>query len=162
MEAVMKETKEVKKEFSDLKFVRLSISRPEDVGGAVMLFNSIPRELFEQVKDVDFDIEKVFQLSSKILANPTILFYILIDSEDKIKGIFWAEANILSGSIDVFILSIDKEYQFGDAIKETLKFIQDEIQENAKVRMITTRVAKYENTGFKEIGTLMEIQNKGT
>ena len=53
--------------FSDLEFVRLQITKPEDVNAATMLFNMIPRELFEQVKDRSFDIDKLYRLSNKLV-----------------------------------------------------------------------------------------------
>ena len=143
--------------FLDLQFVRLSIEKPEQVNSMLMLFDRIPRELFEQVKDNSFDIDKIYKFAQSILSNPMNQFYVLVHDK-KIKGIFWAAANVLCDLIDVHILSIDKEYQFDDAIAGTLKFINT-FQEDAKVRIVASRTAKYEKAGFEKTKTVMEIQN---
>ena len=141
---------ETKKQFTDLQFVRVT---------QALLFHNIPRYLFEQVKDRTFDIDRLFRLSERMLLDPTHLFFVLIDEDNQIKGIFWASANVLHDAIDVTVLSIDKEYQFGDAIKETLKFI-DTFQKNATVRILASRTAAYEKAGFKKTKTMMVIKNK--
>ena len=140
----------VEKKFEDLTFER--VTQP-------LLFSYIPKYLFEQVRDRSFDIDRLMRFSDRLLADPAQLFYVLIDDEKKIKGIFWAALNALNNCIDVVLLSIDKEYQFGDAIKKTLEFI-DTFQKDATVRIITTRAAAYEKAGFKKIKTVMEIKNK--
>ena len=124
-----------------------------------MLFHNIPRYLFEQVKDRSFDIDRLYRLSETLLSNPTILFYVLIDDENQIKGVFWANANILSNCIDVIVFSIDKEYQFGEAMKETLKFIAT-FQKDATVRVLESRTKALEEIGFKKTKTMMVIENK--
>ena len=141
---------ETKKQFTDLEFVR--VTQP-------LLFHNIPKYLFEQVKDRSFDINRLYRLSERLLLDPTNLFYVLIDEEKQIKGIFWANANVIDNSIDVSLLSIDKEYQFGSAIKETLKFI-DTFQKDATIRILTSRIAKYRDAGFKKTKTMMVIENK--
>ncbi len=145
--------------FSDLEFVRLAIEKPQDIGGSMMLFKTIPRELFEQVKDDDLDIDKLYQLSQSLLSNSMVQFYILVDKDNKIKGVLWGFANVLFNSIDIVLLSVDKEYQFDDAIEETLKFIKS-WQEDAKIRIVTTRTSAYEKAGF-EISkkTIMEVKS---
>lgn len=146
-------------DFSDLKFVQINNpgTSPEIID---MVFRRIPRELFEQVKDVEFDIEILYQYPSKFISGVNTRFYVLTDDEDVIKGILWAYLNLLTESIDVHILSIDKEYQIGNAIKKTLEFIrswQGE-DENLKIRIISTRPRPYERAGFvKSKRILLEI-----
>ena len=149
----------MEKKFSDLKFVR--INNPGTSLEIInMVFRRIPKELFEQVKDVEFNIELLYQAPSKFINNLNTMFYVLIDNDDKIKGILWAYINILTEKIQVNILSIDKEYQFSDAIVKTLEFIrswQGE-NENLKIQIITTRTHAYEKAGFeKSEHILMEI-----
>lgn len=139
------------KKFEDLKFER--ITQP-------LLFNYIPKYLFEQVKDWEIDIDKLCKLSETFLNNPCSLFFVLVDDNNQIQGIFWANANIINNCIDVILLSINKEYQFDDAIKNTLNFINT-LQENATVRILASRTAKYEKAGFKKTKTLMEIKING-
>ena len=143
-------TTKVKKKFEDLEFVRVTQS---------LLFWMIPPYLFKQIKDRSFDIDRLYRLSERLLSDPTQLFYVLTDKEKQIKGIFWASANIINNTIDVAVLSIDKQYQFDNAIKKTLDFI-DTFQKNATIRISTTRTAKYQKAGFKKTKTIMEIQNK--
>ncbi len=140
---------ETKKKFEDLEFVR--VTQP-------LLFHNIPKQLFEQVKDRSFDIDRLYRLSERLLSDPTQLFYVLIDEDKKIKGVFWAGANVLENAIDIVLLSIDKEYQFGDALKQTLKFVNT-FQKNATIRILAARTAAYEKAGFKKTKTMVEFQN---
>ena len=136
--------------FEDLTFVR--INNPSTSLEIIdMVFRRIPRELFEQVKDVEFNIELLYRTPSSFINNVNTRFYVLIDDKDKIKGILWAYINILTEKIQINILSIDKEYQFGDAIEKTLEFVRDwqGENENLKIQIITTEPHLYENAGWK-------------
>ena len=151
MEAVLE-----KKTFADLRFVRVA-GKPDIVD---MLFRQIPRELFEQVKDVEFNVDLLYQYPSKFIGGINTRFYMLVDEDDKIKGLLWAFVNLLTESIDVQVLSIEKEYQFGDALKETEKFIRSWLgeNENLKIQIITTRPHAYQRNGWtKSKQVLMEI-----
>lgn len=143
------QTKVEKKKFEDLKFVRVT---------QALLFRQIPKYLFEQIKDRSFDIDRLYRLSDKIISDLMQLFYVLVDDESKIKGVFWASANIIHNSIDVTVLSIDKEYQFSDAIKRTVEFI-DTFQKDATIRILVAKTAAYEKAGFKKKEILMEYHN---
>lgn len=157
-------TTEEKKTFNDLKFVRITGS-PDIVD---MFFRQIPKELFEQIKDVNFNIDLLYQYPSRFISGIYQRFYVLVDDDDKIKGILWAYINILTETIQVHILSIDKEYQRksmiddSDALKETVKFIrswQGE-NENLKITGITTRPHACRKNGWKKSKyVLMEISD---
>ncbi|KKM21134.1 hypothetical protein LCGC14_1638480 [marine sediment metagenome] len=149
----------MEKKFSDLKFVRINNqgTSPEIID---MVFRQIPKKLFEQVKDVEFNIDLLYQAPSRFISNANTMFYVLTNDTDIIKGILWAYVNILTEKIQVNILSIDKEYQFSDAIEKTLEFIrswQGE-NENLKIQIVTIRTKAYEEAGFeKSKHILMEI-----
>lgn len=137
--------------FEDLKFVR--IDKPD-------LMRFIPRELFSQVKDHTFNIDKIYELAPTFIKNPLVRFYALVDEDSKVKGILWAYVNLLNEKIQVNILSVDKEYQFDNALEKTLEFIrswQGE-DENLKIQIMTTRPHPYEKLGFaKSKQIIMEI-----
>ena len=139
---------EEKKTFSDLKFVRIT-GTPDIVD---MMFRQIDRGLFEQIKDVDFNIDLLYQYPSKFIGGINTMFYLLVEENEKIKGILWAYLNILTESIDVHVLSIDKEYQDGSALKKTLEFIRGWMgkNENLKVKIITKRPQVYRRNGWKD------------
>lgn len=130
-------------DFNNLKFIRITGS-PEIVD---MVFRRIPRELFEQVKDVEFNIDLLYKVPSRFISNVNTRFYVLTDDEDVIKGILWAYINILTGKIQVNILSIDKEYQFSDALEKTLEFVKS-WNEGLKIQIVTTEPHLYEKAGF--------------
>lgn len=138
-------------DFNDLKFV--SINNPGTSPEIIdMVFRRIPKELFEQVKDIEFNIDLLYKVPSRFISNANTKFYVLTDDEDKIKGVLWAYINILTEKIQVNILSIDKEYQFSSALEKTLEFIrswQGE-DENLTIQIMTTRPHAYEKVGFKE------------
>ena len=145
--------------FDDLSFVLINNpgTSPEIID---MLFRQIPRKLFEQVKDIEFNVDLLYKAPSGFINNVNTKFYVLINDEDKIKGILWAYINILTEKIHINILSIDKEYQFSDALEKTLEFIrswQGE-NENLKIQIMTSRSHAYEKIGFvKSKQILMEI-----
>lgn len=146
-------------DFNDLIFVQINSpgTSPEIID---MVFRRIPKELFEQVKDVEFNIDLLYQYPSKFISGLNTRFYVLTDDKDKIKGILWAYLNLLTESIDVHILSIDKEYQFGNAIEKTLEFVRSWQGENesVKIQIITSRPQAYERAGFvKSKRILLEI-----
>jgi hypothetical protein len=134
--------------FEDLKFVRINNpgTAPEIID---MVFRRIPKELFEQVKDTDFNIDLLYKAPSRFIGNLNTMFYVLTDNEDKIKGILWAYVNILTEKIQVNILSIDKEYQFNNALEKTLEFIKT-WQNDLKIECITSRPHAYEKNGWKQ------------
>ncbi len=142
-----------KKTFSDLKFVRIT-GEPDIVD---MLFRQIPRELFEQVKDIEFDIDLLYQYPSKFIGGINMMFYVLVDDDDKIKGVLWFSVNILMQTVQVQILSIDKEYQResmvddSDALKETVKYIRKWMNGNSdyKIIGITTRPYACQKNGWR-------------
>lgn len=146
--------------FEGLKFVSLNNpgTSPEMID---MLFRRIPRELFEQVKDVEFNIDLLYQAPSRFISNVNTRFYVLTDNEDKIKGILWAYLNILTEKIQINIFSIEKEYQFDNALEKTLEFIRSwqSEKENLKIEIITTEPQTYEKLGWKSSGQIiLEIE----
>lgn len=140
-----------KKTFSDLKFVQINTPGTE-TWIIDQMFRSIPRELFEQIKDVDFNIDLLYQYPSKFISGVNTRFYVLVDEDEKIKGILWAFINMLTEAIDVHILSIEKEYQYSDALKVTLEFVKSWMgnNENLKIQCITKRPNAYRRAGWKD------------
>ncbi len=131
--------------FSDLKFVRLT--QPEQ-------FSLVPRYLFEQAKDSDFKIDRLYQFGPIVLASPLTFFYVLAEKEtSKIKGLLWCEINPFNENLMVYALSVDKEYQGNGTLDETLNFIRTiQKKENLqKIQMATTHPKVYvEKHGWSE------------
>lgn len=145
------------KSFDDLKFVLINNpgTTPEVID---MVFQRIPKELFEQVKDLDFNIDLLYKVPSKFVNNAVTRFYVLTDSEDVIKGILWFYVNVLTEKIQVNILSVDKEYQFDNALEKTLEFIRSQ-DSKLKIECITTHPRIYERNGWKQSNRkIMEIK----
>lgn len=145
-------------DFDKLHFV--DIVNPASPEATDMVFRRIPKELFEQVKDIEFNVDLLYRTPSSFINNVNTRFYVLTDDGDLIKGILWAYVNLLTEKIQVNILSIEKEYQFSNALKKTLEFIKSwhSEDENLPIQIITTRPAVYEEVGFKKSKQLlMEI-----
>jgi hypothetical protein len=150
---------ETKKKFSDLRFFRLN-SPGTDRGIIDMTFRQIPKELFEQTKDVEFNVDLLYQAPSKFIGSINTMFYVLIDDKEKIKGVLWGFINLLTEAVDVHLLSIDKEYQFGDALDETLDFIKT-WSDDLTIKCITSRPKAYEEKGWKRTKRIvLEINNE--
>lgn len=146
-------------DFTNLKFV--SINSPGTSPDIIdMVFRRIPRELFEQVKDVEFNIDLLYKAPSRFINNVNTKFYVLTDNGDVIKGILWFYVNLLTEKIQVNILSVEKEYQFNDAIEKTLEFVKSlqSESENLTIQIMTTRPRAYEKSGFvKSKQIILEI-----
>lgn len=135
--------------FDDLKFVRLRTDPNTDPDGSMarFLFSRIPRYLFEQVKSVDFKIDRLYQFAPLALANPLTFFYVLADKEsEKIKGVLWAEVSPLTENLIVHTLSIDKEYQGNGTLNSALEFLEKIKEQEGliKLQMVSSRTKFYE------------------
>ena len=150
-------------EFKELQFIR------------VIDFRLIPRYLFEQVKDYEFDIEKLISYGVMITADPLTYLFALANNENKIKGVFWARVNYVDEIFEAYLLSVDPEYQDETALQTTLDFFwQLHKTEKPKLKMRfninlkdkilwqTTRPKPFEKiTGVeKSKRILMEITNE--
>ena len=71
--------------------------------------NLVPRRLFEQIKGVEWNIDRLYAMSENICSNPTNLIYVLFDDDKIIHGLVWAQVNILNENLYVMILSVDEE-----------------------------------------------------
>jgi len=91
--------------FGDLKFKR------------IFDFALVPRYLLEQVREIDKDmINRIYQFGPLITGNPLTLLYVLVDVDYKIKGVLWANINVVEAIIYVHLLSVDRQYQNGEAL----------------------------------------------
>ena len=69
-------------DFDNLKFVQINNASPDVVD---MVFRRIPKELFEQVKDIEFNIDLLYKAPSRFMGNANTRFYVLTDDEDILK-----------------------------------------------------------------------------
>ncbi len=88
-------------------------------------FCAVPPELFEQGKPNSFDIDKLYQYSEVVCSSPLTYLYWMIDNRKQVKGILWMTIDILSGNINVNVLSVDPEYQD----KEVIPRVREKIRE---------------------------------
>ena len=113
----------------------------------------VPRRLLEQVKGLEWNIDRVYALSENICSNPTNLIYVLYDEEKIIHGVLWARINILDENLYVSILSVDEEYQgVNGAPIDAAYALLNMVRNDANLKKIiwsTTRPKAYEKHGFK-------------
>jgi len=113
----------------------------------------VPRKLLEQVKGLEWNIDRVYALSENICSNPTNLIYVLYDEEKIIHGLIWAQVNILNENLYVLVLSVDEEYQGANgAAIDAAALLLNSIRQEANLKKIiwtTTRPKAYEKHGFK-------------
>jgi len=140
-----------KKSFSDLKFLRLRTNAITDPDGSIaaILFSKIPRYLFEQFKNAKFNVDTLQLLGPSLLSNESIFFYVLIDKESNVKGVFWFSVDLIEESLYVYLFSVDKEYQDKNAIKSALSVLRDlKFKKIEKIYITTTHSAAFEKNGF--------------
>lgn len=126
-------------EFEDLKFIQLT--SPDQ-------FCLIPPYLFEQIKDSDMKLERLYQFGPALLSDPLVFLYVLAEKQTaKIKGVLWCQVNPFTEQLVVNVLSIDKEYQHNSALAKTIDFVRQLQKTNElaeKIQLITTRPEAYE------------------
>ena len=138
-----------KKASEDLKLIRVND------------FRLIPRYLFEQVKSNDGEVDRIYGDWGMTMAqSPLSLLYAMADEEYKTKGVLWAGIDPIRKAITVQVLSLDKEYQDGKAVKHAMEFlgnVRDKLGLN-KIRFMATRAKAFERFGCqKSDQILMEV-----
>jgi hypothetical protein len=115
--------------------------------------NQIPRYLFEQVKPITFDIDRLYAFGDLIIKNPTNIMGVLIDKQNNVKGVLWVSYNIVTDRLTVQVLSIDKEY-YGKGIMNEIKGILKKLKNNIGASVVdglTSRPKAIEKLmGFKK------------
>lgn len=139
----------------DLKFVR------------TFDFALIPRTLFEQIKEMDAAmIDRVYRFGPLIGASPLTLLYVLVDEVNKIKGILWAEVDLIDAIIFIRLLSVNKEYQSlnGQLLNKAKEFLFNlptgpELKK--EIHFLTNRPDAYKKIGAKRSDRIrMEISDE--
>lgn len=137
--------------FDDLKFVR------------VQDFRLIPRQLLENIKGGEINIDRLLQFGDGVAKDPLALLYVLVDEANMVKGFLWAEIRVFEEKVYIVALSIDKEYQDmnGAVLKRTLDFIRSLLKDSQlkkTVNFATTRPNAFLKAGFKKTKLInMEI-----
>lgn len=100
-----KDSKEV--DFDKLQFMR------------VFTPMHVPKDLIEQIKDKDFDVEAWYKHQEQICTvvrngsvqlNPMSLLYVISDEKYKVVGMLWCEIDPLGQDLVVQTFSMDKRY----------------------------------------------------
>ncbi len=135
------------KDFNELQFVRITNTE---------MFWMIPRKLFDDIKDKNYDVEMLYKMAGQYLS-PTSFMFLLVDEYSKIKGFLWFYLNLLNKKAQVNILTIDPDYQGSKAIQKTAEFIKS-LDKDLTIEIMTSRPKAFEKAGFKKSETLiMEI-----
>lgn len=108
----------------------------------------IPRELIDQVRDVEADafynhMEKAWQYKHDYI-------FVVIDELHTIKGYIWYQINGLDNSIFINTISICKEWQNTDKIEAIAELIKEEMANMCvtKAFFLTDKPAFYEKMGL--------------
>jgi len=137
----------------------------------------IPKYLVEQVRDRDYSVEDFYKYQELnctrndedgMKLNPFSHLYVLVNSENIVKGFLWFVVDPLTKDLVIQTYSVDKEYWLkGKAVSKLAKHIKD-IRKKGKLNKIywVNNYPKHsERHGFKRSkGVLMEYQeeNHGT
>ena len=137
------------------------------------LFGCVPRKLFKQAGMTETQTDNAIRYgkhtlnryvakNGELVLIPNILVHIalLIDSENKIRGIIWANFDVIEELIFVQLASIERAYQggFRKSIVEYLFGLEVDNRCKGKIRMATSRPRAYKKSGWKPAPmTLMEI-----
>ena len=98
------------------------------------IIRHIPRDLFEQVEGMEPDvIDRIYEFAPLILGQTTLL-YTIIDEVNVIKGVLWAEVDIIDAVIFVRLLSVYKEHQGGMLEKATEHLLKQ--TEKSKIKRL--------------------------
>lgn len=121
-------------------------------------FRHIPQYLFEQVVDINIDLDKLYKAGPLFIQAGAIIFP-LIDPQHIIKGILWISPNLIEDILYVQLLSVDREYQTGEAMDATAEFLK---KTGKTIRWATTKPKVFEEKGYKRAkSVLMELKQNG-
>lgn len=105
----------------------------------------IPKYLVEQVRDREYEVEDFFKYHEKNcliegnngpILNPFNHLYVLVDSENIVKGYLWFVIDALSKDMIINTYSIDKQYWFqGKAVKKVSDYVK-EILKKLKLKKV--------------------------
>jgi len=153
-------------DIDDLKFVR--ITDPN-------LFALIPRQLFEQIRARDWEVDTLYRYGPLFVTNQFNLFWVMTDTTNVIKGVLWATIDPVVKAIAVNIVSVDREFQKINGslrksqselllkVKEHLQVYREELKKKSgfelkdKILWGTTRPKAFERSGAKRYRTVMEV-----
>lgn len=152
-------------DIDELKFVRTF--------GFTYPYGHIPRELFEQIKEMDAArIDRIYKLGALIGGNPLTLLYVLVDEVNEIKGVLWAEINPIDAIIFIRLLSVDREYQklngglrksrseLLNKVKDFLFSLETGPELKKEIHFLTMRPGAFEKVGVKRSKRIrMEIHD---
>jgi len=129
----------------------------------------IPKEYIDQIKHKEFTCEKFYEFISDIaliskedgfVINPYNLLFVLVDDNNRTKGVLWMVIDNLANALVINTFSIDKEYWGNGSAVNFLKEKAIEIKEKenlSKIYWITRSPKHSEKFGFKRSkNTLME------
>ena len=150
--------------FEDLQFVR--VQDPN-------IFLLIPRYLFRQIKNYDFAEDKLLKYGAIVVSSPFTYMFLLTTAENLIKGVFWARLDCIDEMFELYLMSVDPEYQGNGMLKRSLNFIRKLIiEERPKVKkrwdinlkdkfiFITTRPKAFKDFGCKPCKRVL-MENTG-
>lgn len=120
--------------------------------------NSIPIHLFRKLDNESWNTDRIVKYINN--NNHPVQLISLVDDKGAVKGVLWYVSNYIEDSIDVLVLSIDKEYQFNSSIKDALDYVRKKMRENnlSSVKIRTDRPDGFSKYGFKTVGYIMETK----
>jgi N-acetylglutamate synthase-like GNAT family acetyltransferase len=125
------QSKEV--DFSSLKFIR------------VFTPMHVPKELIEQVKDREYEVDDWFayqeaicvrQTNEGLQLNPLSMLYVVADEGNKVVGVLWCEVEALAKVLVIQTFSMDKKYWVRGKAVELLAKKAKEIAKECKLKKI--------------------------
>lgn len=130
----------------------------------------IPREYIDQIKHKEFTTDRFYEFMSEICLienengfslNPYNLLFVLVDDNNRSKGVLWMVIDQLANALVINTFSIDKDYWHNGKAVLYLKEKAIEIKEQQNLERIywITRSPKHsEKFGFKRSkNVLMEF-----
>jgi len=129
----------------------------------------VPKELIEQVRDREYEVEDWYKYQEVICLrqtdqgpqlNPLSMLYVIADEGNKVVGMFWCEVDVLSKTLVIQTFSMKKEYwNKGRAVTLAADKAKEIAKECSlkKIVWITNYKRHSLKYGFKQSkGTIME------
>ncbi len=123
-------------------------------------FRLIPIRLYEQVKGLEMDLDRLFLMGNTLTRSPLTMLYALSDPTHAIRGVLWASLDMLTDRCYVNIYSVDPDYQTAEQspLLQVKKFLVDELAKIKatdgftfnKIFFDTSRPQVFEKAGLKK------------
>ena len=129
-------------------------------------FRLIPNHLLKQVKGTSFNWDRLIESSPMLHMNSCQLLYAMVDKDNVIFGVLWAEYDSINEWVYINAYSVDPDFQDGKLIDRGVEVLQEFVVDELesvnikKFACATTRPKAMEKNGWRRSDAVLMVKNQ--